>query len=117
MKKLSTYLQIFRSHLYHQFFTDELFKLLSLDQFLCPDEQNEGAVGAAEHAVDVCGKPMIVENQEYMISTGNYVGITTCRSCMAEYCNQANCLGCDRGNYPACKFKSFKRPVPEEAAE
>ena len=53
MKKLSTYLQIFRSHLYHQFFTDELFKLLSLDQFLCADKQNEGAVGAAEHTVDL----------------------------------------------------------------
>ena len=53
MKKLSTYLQIFRSHLYHQFFTDELFKLLSLDQFLCADEKHEGAVGRAEHTVDL----------------------------------------------------------------
>ena len=53
MKKLSSYLQIFRSHLYHQFFTDKLFEFLSLDQFLCADKQNEGAVGAAEHTVDL----------------------------------------------------------------
>ena len=52
VKKLSTYLQIFRSYLYHQFFTDELFKLLSLDQLLCADEKHERAVGAAEHTVD-----------------------------------------------------------------
>ena len=53
MKKLSTYLQIFRSHLYHQFFTDELFKLLSLDQFLCADEKHERAVGRSQHTVDL----------------------------------------------------------------
>ena len=52
MKKLSTYLQIFRSRLYHQFFTDELFKLLSLDQFLCADEKHERAVGRSQHTVD-----------------------------------------------------------------
>ena len=53
MKKLSTYLQIFRSRLYHQFFTDELFKLLSLDQFLCADEKHERAVGRSQHTVDL----------------------------------------------------------------
>ena len=49
MKKLSTYLQIFRSHFYYQFFTDELFKLLSLDQFLCADEKHERTVGRSQH--------------------------------------------------------------------
>ena len=53
MKKLSSYLQIFRSHLYHQIFTDELFKLLSLDQFLCADEKHERAVGRSQHTVDL----------------------------------------------------------------
>ena len=53
MKKLSTYLQIFRSRLYHQFFTDELFKLLSLDQFLCADEKHERAVGRSQHTVNL----------------------------------------------------------------
>ena len=52
MKKLSSYLQIFRSHLYHQFLTDELFKLLSLDQFLCADEKHERAVGRSQHTVN-----------------------------------------------------------------
>ena len=53
MKKLSSYLQIFRSHLYHQFFTDELFKLLSLDQLLCADEKHERAAGRSQHTVDL----------------------------------------------------------------
>ena len=53
MKKLSTYLQIFRSHLYHQLLTDELFKLLSLDQFLCADEKHERAVGRSQHTVNL----------------------------------------------------------------
>ncbi len=46
-------MKIFRSHLYHQFFTDELFKLLSLDQFLCADEKHERAVGRSQHTVDL----------------------------------------------------------------
>ena len=53
MKKLPIYLQIFRSHLYHQFFTDELFKLLSLDQFLCADEKHERTVGRPQHTVNL----------------------------------------------------------------
>ena len=53
MKKLSTYLQIFQSRLYHQFLTDELFKLLSLDQFLCADEKHERAVGRSQHTVNL----------------------------------------------------------------
>ena len=46
-------MQIFRDHLYHQFFTDELFKLLSLDQFLCADENHERTVGRSQHTVDL----------------------------------------------------------------
>ena len=46
-------MQIFRSHLYRQFFTDELFKLLSLDQFLCADEKHERAVGRSQHTVNL----------------------------------------------------------------
>ena len=30
-----------------------LFKLPALDQLFCPNEQDEGAVGAAEHTVDL----------------------------------------------------------------
>ena len=52
MKKLSAYLYIFRNLLYHQFLTDELFKLLSLDQFLCADEKHERAVGRSQHTVN-----------------------------------------------------------------
>ena len=32
---------------------DILLKLPAFDQLFCPDEQNEGAVGRAEHTVDL----------------------------------------------------------------
>lgn len=37
----------------HQLLADVLFRLPALDQFFRPDEQNERAVGAAEHTVDL----------------------------------------------------------------
>ena len=63
VKKLSTYLQIFRSYLYHQFFTDELFKLLSLDRLLCADEKHERAVGRSQHTVDLVDADAIVHRR------------------------------------------------------
>ena len=66
---------------------------------------------------DICGKPMIMYIQGHMVSMGNYMGTTTCRTCVTEYCNQTNCLGCERGSYPDCKFKSLKRPVQAEVIE
>lgn len=37
----------------HQLLADVLFKLPALDQLFRPNEQHEGAVGAAEHTVDL----------------------------------------------------------------
>lgn len=65
---------------------------------------------------DICGKKMIVELGGHMISTGEYVGGSTCRVCMEEYCNSTNCLTCQVGTYPECKFMYLKRK-PEEAEE
>lgn len=64
---------------------------------------------------DVCGRPMIVDMNGHMVAVGYYVGTTTCRSCMEEYCSQTNCMGCERGTYPDCKYQYLKRkPVVEE---
>ena len=41
------------NHLYHQFFTDELFKFLSFDQFLCAGEKHERTVGRSQHTVNL----------------------------------------------------------------
>lgn len=68
---------------------------------------------------DTCGRPMIRELDGHMISTGSYVGTTTCQSCMAEWCGFTNCLGCERGSYPDCKWQYLKRryePEGEDAA-
>ena len=37
----------------HQLLADVLFKLPALDQLFCPNEQDKGAVGRAEHTVDL----------------------------------------------------------------
>lgn len=61
---------------------------------------------------DTCGRPMIREVGGRMIDTGGYVGTTTCRVCMTEYCSGTNCLGCQRGSYPDCRWSYLKRRVP-----
>ena len=58
---------------------------------------------------DQCGRPMIRELNGTMVSTGEYVGTTTCRTCMSEHCATTNCLGCLRGTYPDCKWLYLKR--------
>lgn len=64
---------------------------------------------------DVCGKPLIVDMSGHMVAVGYYIGTTTCRNCMEEYCSQTNCLGCKRGTYPDCKFQYLKpKPAVEE---
>jgi len=66
---------------------------------------------------DVCGKPLIVDMSGHMVAVGYYIGTTTCRNCMEEYCSQTNCLGCERGTYPDCKFQYLKpKPAVEEDA-
>jgi len=63
---------------------------------------------------DTCGRPIIREVGGSMIDTGGYVGTTTCRACMTEYCSSTNCLGCTRGSYPDCKWAYLKRhPICE----
>ena len=58
---------------------------------------------------DLCGRPMIREVSGSIIATGEYVGTTTCRTCMTEHCSTTNCLGCQRGTYPGCKWLYLKR--------
>ena len=44
----------------HQLLADVLFKLPTLDQLFRPNEQDEGAVGAAEHTVDLVNADVAV---------------------------------------------------------
>lgn len=37
----------------HQLLADVLFKLPTLDQLFCPNEEDEGAVGRSQHTVDL----------------------------------------------------------------
>ena len=59
MKKLSSYLQIFRSHLYHQLLTDELFKLLSLYQLFVPTNKTKGQLGE-RNILSILFMPMLL---------------------------------------------------------
>lgn len=63
---------------------------------------------------DICGQPIIREIGGRMVSNGEYVGTTTCRTCMTEYCSSTNCLDCQRGNYPDCKWIYLKGYMPRK---
>ena len=74
-------------------------------------EQNMTAYQRIQHLTAVLNR----YRHEYynlnapMVTVGYYVGTTTCRNCMEEYCSQTNCLGCKRGTYPDCKYQYLKR--------
>ena len=41
--------------------------------------------------------------------SSDYTGGKVCRSCMIEHCCTTNCLGCELGTYPDCKFLPMKK--------
>ena len=42
-------------------------------------------------------------------ASSHYNGTEICDSCMTEHCCSTNCLSCDRGNYPDCRFMEMKK--------
>ena len=92
MKKLSTYLQIFRSHLYYQFFTDELFKLLSLDQFLCADEKHDKLIEVINSNKDKPGALIQVLHEAQEIY--GYLPLMTFSHCPKKSINNGKCVSC-----------------------
>ena len=46
-----------------------------------------------------------------------YVGAPLCRNCLEEHCVQTNCLQCEIGNWPNCRYADIKRQGLQKAKE
>jgi hypothetical protein len=61
----------------------------------------------------LCGAKMVWENPyisgHYIESSCNMDGWDICCECMADHCCSTNCLGCEYGKYPECRFLELKR--------
>ena len=45
------------------------------------------------------------------------IHISLCRDCLEEHCVQTNCLQCDIGNWPGCRYADIKRQGLQKAKE
>lgn len=56
----------------------------------------------------VCGSEIIFEDNGRFFASSDYIGTDMCRPCMEEHCKSTNCLACDIGKYPDCKYLYLK---------
>ena len=60
----------------------------------------------------LCNTGMIFENPcvpgRFHESSCNIEGWPICHECMVEHCVNTNCLGCEYGKHPDCRFLSLK---------
>ena len=73
-----------------------------------------------EQNCDKCGRPLIQPVQgliPFFQAKYEYVGASLCRDCLEEHCVQTNCLQCDIGNWPDCRYADIKRQGLQKAKE
>jgi hypothetical protein len=67
----------------------------------------------------LCGDRMVWENPHipghYHASSSDIENWPICRDCMIEHCCSTNCLGCEYGKYPDCRFFDMKRYYMSDA--
>lgn len=60
----------------------------------------------------ICGGSMVRENPSssghFVESSCNLEDWPICHDCMVEHCVNTNCLGCNYGKYPDCRFLKMK---------
>ena len=56
-------------------------------------------------------------NTPFFQAKYEYVGATLCRNCLEEHCVQTNCLQCEIGNWPNCRYADIKRQGLQKAKE
>lgn len=64
-----------------------------------------------EQNCEHCGRPLIRKiptGPQFFISTEDYVGASLCRRCLEEYCLQTNCVQCEIGKWPNCRYSYIK---------
>jgi len=66
----------------------------------------------------LCGGAMVWEHPEipglFLSSSCNIEEWPICHDCMVEHCCQTNCLGCEYGKYPDCRFLNLKKHYMDE---
>lgn len=57
-----------------------------------------------------CNAKTVWEDEHGILlySSDDLPGMHICRCCMEEHCNTTNCLQCDYGKYPDCKYRYLK---------
>ena len=56
----------------------------------------------------ICGAEVIFEDNGRFFASSDYIGTDICRNCMEEHCKSTNCLACDIGKYPDCRYLYLK---------
>jgi len=61
----------------------------------------------------LCGAKMVWENPyikgHFHEGDANIEDWPICSDCMIEHCVSTNCLGCEYGKYPNCRFLEMKK--------
>lgn len=83
------------------------------------NDEPEGIVNFAEETplckeiiCEVCGCWLVHEHPDcsgLFYASSDYLGTNLCYNCMSEHCSQTNCLGCEIGSYPNCKYAYLKK--------
>lgn len=64
-----------------------------------------------EQNCEYCGRPLVRKiptGPRYFTSTEDYVGAPLCRQCLEEHCLQTNCVQCEIGKWPNCRYSYIK---------
>ena len=77
------------------------------------EEEEVPEVVEEELYCEQCGSQLIYKvdtlPQSRFMASSDYVGGRICLPCLAEHCAQTNCLQCDLGNWPKCKYEWIKK--------
>lgn len=89
-------------------------KIAELDDEV-PQEQVAKVFGITptEKVCSVCGQKTVYEHPDipglFMNNSDDIPGWPVCMSCMEEHCCTTNCLKCEYGKFPDCRFLDMKK--------
>lgn len=91
--------------------TDMLFRVLGMLNCIEPKESHLAMTD--EMYCEWCGSQLTYRIDAFpqgrLMASSDYIGGTICLPCMVEHCAQTNCLQCDQGVWPECKYAWIKK--------
>jgi hypothetical protein len=101
-----SYAESLRSIVYNDAAHDEPTDIIQNTLVTAPIDLHE------ELFCDTCGDKIVWEHPQakgiYLASSEYLDGCLTCLSCVREHCALTNCLSCQKGHYPECRFLPLK---------